>query len=62
MRLKGNTRNINLLNIQAPTEDKDIFYEQLEFEYERLPKINFYNYFAHNHSSINMSYIIDHKW
>lgn len=42
IRLKERQRNINILNVYVPTEeaeeDKDIFYEQMDQEYERIQK------------------------
>lgn len=42
IRIKGNKRNISIMNIHAPTEEKDeeekdLFYEMLDNEYEKLP-------------------------
>lgn len=42
LRLKGRFKNITIINVYAPInaaddEDKDLFYEKLEEEYERIP-------------------------
>ncbi|KAK9702451.1 hypothetical protein QE152_g29930 [Popillia japonica] len=43
LRIRGETKNISFLNIDAPTEEKeeetkDIFYEELEMAIDNIPK------------------------